>query len=349
MPATLHDIAKKSGLSVSTVSRILNKKSAKYRISEATEKLVQKTARELNYRPNQLARGLRLKRTHTIGLVAPDLSNPFFASIMKSAQVVAHGLGYSLIVCDTDENVQMEVEHVNLLYSKGVDGMIVLPVGQKNSHLAFFVEHAVPLVLVDRVFNDLTANTVLIDNYGGAREAVEFLISRGHSRIAIIQGLPSTYTSNERLRGYTDALSHHNIPIDETLILGKDFRKQNGYVETKFLLRRSDRPTAIFTTSDLITLGALEAIFEEGLEVPTDISVIAFDEVESADFFRCPITVIAQPKETIGEIAVKLLIEQIRSPKKLDPRQIVLKPHLIIRESVARVDVHSAADLAAVP
>lgn len=349
MPATLHDIARKSGLSVSTVSRILNKKSAKFRISETTEKLVLKTARELNYRPNQLARGLRLKRTHTIGLVAPDLSNPFFASVMKSAQVVAHGLGYSLVVCDTDENEQMEIEHVNLLYSKGVDGMIVLPVGQKSSHFATYVEHAVPLVLVDRVFSDLNANTVLIDNYGGAREAVEYLIARGHRRIAIIQGLPSTYTSDERLRGYRDALSRNNIPIDESLIVGKDFRKQNGYVETKFLLGRSERPTAIFTTSDLITLGALEAIFEEGLEVPTDISVIAFDEVESADFFRCPITVIAQPRETIGEIAVRLVIEQIRSPKKLELRQIVLKPHLIIRDSVARLDIHSAANLEAVP
>jgi LacI family transcriptional regulator len=298
----------------------------------------------MNYRPNQLARGLRLKRTHTIGLVAPDLSNPFFASIIKSAQVVAHGMGYSLIVCDTDENVQTEIEHVSLLLSKGVDGMIVLPVGQKSSHLSSLVEHAVPLVLVDRVFNDLAANTVIIDNYGGAREAVELLIAHGHRRIAIIQGLPSTYTSNERLRGYCDALVHNNIPIDENLILGKDFRKQNGYVETKFLLGRNERPTALFTTSDLITLGALEAIFEEGLEVPSDISVIAFDEVESADFFRCPITVIAQPRETIGEIAVKLLLEQVRSPKKLEPRRIVLKPHLISRASVAQIEIHSEAD-----
>jgi LacI family transcriptional regulator len=345
---TLKDIARKSGFSVSIVSRVLNKKSAKYRISKETENRVLKTAKELNYRPNQLARGLRLKRTHTLGLVAPDLSNPFFASIIKSAQVVAHGLGYSLVVCDTDENVQMEIEHVNLLYNKGVDGMIVLPVGQRNSHLTFFVEHDVPLVLVDRVFNDVAANTVIIDNYGGAREAIEFLIARGHRKIAIIQGLPSTYTSNERLRGYRDALAHSNIPIDESLIVGKDFRKQNGYVETKFLLGRSERPTALFTTSDLITLGALEAIFEEGLEVPSDISVIAFDEVESAEFFRCPITVIAQPRETIGEIAVKLLIEQVRSPKKLEPRQIVLKPHLIIRESVARINVHAEPELATV-
>lgn len=349
MPATLHDIAKKSGLSVSTVSRILNKKSAKFRISKVTEAFVVKTAKELNYRPNQMARALRLKRSHTIGLVAPDLSNPFFASIIKSAQVVAHAMGYSLVVCDTDENVQMEVEHVNLLISKGVDGMIVLPVGQKSGHVSSLVEHGVPLVLVDRIFNDLSANTVIIDNYCGAREAVEYLIAQGHRRIAIIQGLPGTYTNTERVRGYRDALIHAGIPLEESLIRGNDFRKQNGYVETKFLLGKSGRPTAIFTTSDLITLGALEAIVEENLDIPRDISLIAFDEVESAEFFRCPVTVIAQPRERIGEIAVRMLIDQIRNSKKVEPRQIVLKPHLIIRDSVARVGIYSTPGLAAVP
>jgi DNA-binding LacI/PurR family transcriptional regulator len=146
-----------------------------------------------------------------------------------------------------------------------------------------------------------------------------------------------------------DALRAHGIPVEESLVLGKDFRKQNGYVETKFLLGQSDRPTALFTTSDLITLGALEAILEEGLEVPSDISVIAFDDVESAEFFRCPITAIAQPREKIGEIAVKLLTEQIRGQKKFEPRQIVLKPHLIVRESVASVRVSPPGELAAVP
>src|SRR5512141_25463 len=150
MAVTLKDIAKKSGLSISIVSRVLNKKTAKYRISKETEKLVLRTARDLNYRPNQLARGLRLKKTHTIGLVAPDLSNPFFAYIIKSAQGVAHQLGYTLVVCDTDESLPLEVDHVNLLWSKGVDGMVVMPVGQKCQHLETLVKNGVPVVMVDR-------------------------------------------------------------------------------------------------------------------------------------------------------------------------------------------------------
>jgi len=238
-------------------------------------------------------------------------------------------------VCDTDEDLQLEIEHVNLLHSKGVDGMIVLPVGQRSSHFEFLVRQSVPLVIVDRVFDQLATNTVVIDNRGGAREAVEHLIAYGHRRIAIIQGLPGTYTSEGRVKGYLDALAAHEIPVDESFIVGKDFRKQNGYVETKMLLGRRDRPTAIFSAGDLITLGALDAIAEEGIVVPRDLSIVAFDDVESAEFFRCPITVVAQPKEMIGEFAVKLLIDQMKSPAVHETRQIVLKPDLIIRNSVA--------------
>ncbi len=341
---TLKDIAQKSGLSVSIVSRVLNRKSEKYRISAETERRVLKTARELNYRPNQLARGLRLKKTHTVGLIAPDLSNPFFAAIIKSAQSVAHRLGYSLVVCDTDENLQLEMEHVNLLHSKGVDGLIVLPVGQRSSHFEFLVRQSVPLVIVDRVFDQLATNTVVIDNRTGAREAVEYLIRNGHRRIAIIQGLPGTYTSDGRVKGYLDALEAHGIPVDESLIVGKDFRKQNGYVETKLLLGRRDRPTAIFATGDMITLGALEAVAEEGIDVPRDLSIVAFDDVESAEFFKCPITVVAQPKEMIGEVAVKLLIDEMKSPANHETRHIVLKPDLVIRDSVAPVRQASQAE-----
>jgi LacI family transcriptional regulator len=337
MVVTLKDIARKSGLSISIVSRVLNKKSTKYRISKGTEKLVLRTAKELNYRPNQLAVGLRLKKTHTIGLIAPDLSNPFFAAIIKSAQIVAHELGYSLIVCDTDENVQLEIEHLNLLWSKGVDGLVVMPVGQKYHHLETLISNGIPMVMVDRSFDQLKTNTVVIDNYGGALEAVEYLISHGHTRIAIIQGLQETYTCRGRLQGYKDALRNHGIPIDESLIVGRDFRMENGYIETKVLLKSSRRPTALFTTSDLITLGALQAIFEEGLEIPRDISVMAFDDIEPASFFRCPITAIAQPKENLGKMAVKLLVDQIKGQGKFEPRQMILKPTLVIRESVGKI------------
>lgn len=337
MTVTLHDIARRSRTSVSTVSRVLNKKTAKYRIAKETEKRILKAAKELSYRPNQLAQGLRLKKTHTIGLIVPDLSNPFFAYIVKSVQNEAHQSGYSLVVCDTNEDLAQEVEHTSLLTSKGIDGLIILPVGQKSGHLESVKHNGMPLVVVDRSFEGLRASSVGIDNYRGAYEAVEHLINNGHRRIGIIQGLPDTLTTAGRLMGYRDALANHEIPVDESLIVGNDFRKENGYVEMKLLLKHEDPPTAVFTTSDLITLGALEAIHEEGLVVPDDISIVAFDDIEAAAYFRCPITVVAQPKENMGEIAVRLLLDQIRGQSRTEPRKIVLKPNLIVRDSVRRV------------
>jgi len=335
MAATLGDIARKSGTSVSTVSRVLNKKTAVSRISKETERLVLKTAKELNYRPNQLARSLRLKRTHTLGLVVPDIANPFFACIIKSAQTVSHSLGYSLVVCNTNEDLALEVEHSNLLLSKGVDGLIILPVGQKSAHLEGILKTGIPLVVADRCFDKLPVNTVLVDNYHGAFQAVEYLIGRGHLRIAVILGLPDTFTTKERLRGYHDALCAHGCALDDDVIVGKDFGTGTGYVMTKMLLSSKHPPTALFTTSDLITLGALKAIYEEQLNIPGDISVVAFDDLDSAEYFRCPITAVAQPKETIGKIAVKLLVDQMKQHENFEPRKIVLKPKLIIRDSVS--------------
>ncbi len=338
MASTLEDVAEKAGVSVSTVSRILNKKSKKYRISPKTESLVIKTAKSLNYTPNQLARGLRLKRTHSIGLIVPDISNPFFAAVTRSIQRAAHELGYSLVVCDTDEDELQEVAHLKVLRSKGVDGMVVMPVGQNGSHLQHMIREGMPLVLMDRIFDELDADSVVTDNYKGAYEAVEFLVKNGHRRIAIIQGLPNTYTNKGRLRGYIDALRAYKIPVDSRLIVGRDFRKESGYIETKMLLSVEDRPTAIFATSDLITLGALEAINEEGLRIPQDVSLIAFDDIDHVNFFTTPITTISQPKEIIGEVAVKLLIEKIKNHNRGETRRIMLSPKLIERDSVLPLD-----------
>ncbi len=337
MAITLNDIANKAGVSVSTVSRVLNHKTKKYRISEETETLIIKAAKKLNYKPNQLARGLRLKKTHTIGLIVPDISNPFFAHVTRIIQTHAYHAGYSLIVCNTDEDINTELEQVELLRSKGVDGFIVMPVGTIFSHFKQLMDDSVPLVLLDRSFDELDSSSVVVDNYTGAYKATEYLISMGHTRIAVIQGLPDTYTNNARLKGYLDALKDGGIEVNTNYIVGKDFRKENGYIETKFLLGLEERPTAIFTTSDLITLGALEAISEEKLIIPDDLSLVSFDDVDFAPFLLAPLTAVRQPKEIMGEVAVKLLIDGLRSKGKIDHRKIVLKSELIVRGSVKKI------------
>jgi LacI family transcriptional regulator len=334
MAATLNDISRKSGISVSTISRVLNGKAAKFRIAKKTVQLILKTAEDLNYRPNQLARGLRLKKTHTIGLIVPDISNPFFAYITRSIQRAAHKLGYSLIVSDTDDNLEWEIEHINLLSNKGIDGLIIMPVGQRHEHIEKLLQKEIPLVLMDRSFDELNTHSIVVDNYTGAYKAVEHLIAYGHARIAVIQGLRNTNTNNARVNGYKDALIHYKIAIDDNLIVGNDYRKENGYIETKFLLKLERPPTAIFTTSDMITLGALQAFSEENYRIPDDISIVSFDDIDFAPYLIAPLTTVRQPKELMGEIAVKLLIEDIKSGGKREKSKVVLHPQLMVRKSV---------------
>jgi len=339
MAVTLKHIAKKASVSVSIVSRVLNNQTKKYRISPVTEARILKAAKELNYRPNQLARGLRMKKTHTIGLIVPDISNPFFAHVARVIQKQAYHEGYSLLVCNTDENIETEIEQIEIMRSRRLDGFIIMPVGLSHGHIDELLNDTIPLVLLDRCFDDLDTHSVVVDNYLGACQAVEHLTDLGHERIAIIQGLPNTYTNNARVKGYKDTLERKNIPVDESLIVGNDFRKENGYIETKFLLNLHHPPTAIFTTSDLITLGALQAIYEENLKIPQDISIVAFDDIDFAPYLLTPLTTVEQPKELMGEVAVKLLIENINDKGTTSKKRIALKPKLIIRKSVEQLFV----------
>ena len=195
-----------------------------------------------------------------------------------------------------------------------------------------------PLVLVDRCFEGLQTSSVTVDNRRGAFEAVDYIAGCGHRRIAIVQGLPHTYANNERVQGYREALSKNGMSPDERLMVGNDFRSEAGYTAARQLLKIESRPTAIFATSDLIALGAIQAIREEGLTIPEDISLVAFDDIEFAMSLACPITAVAQPKEQIGETAVQLLIEQIKNRGKQRPKHVMLAPKLIVRDSVRRID-----------
>lgn len=334
MIATLNDIAEKTKLSISTVSRVLSGQSDKYRISKVTRDRVLQTAKELNYLPNSLARGLRMKRTLSLGLVVPDISNPFFAHISHSIQKTARALGYSLILCNTDENVDIEVEQVSVLRRQRVDGLIVMPVGLASEHLQELVDSEIPMVLVDRAIEKLNVSSVLLDNHRGAFMATELFVSRGHRRIAIIQGLKNSYTSSKRVEGYRDALMRHELPVDPDLIVGDQFREDVGFEATTDLLRLADPPTAILATGNLIALGALHAIKGMGLKIPEDISLITFDNFGFEPLLESPLTVVVQPHEAMGKAAAKLLVEQIDNPGTRELHRIVFMPRLIERASV---------------
>jgi LacI family transcriptional regulator len=335
--ATLQRIADHSGVSASTVSRVLSGQASRYRISGKTELAVQKLAKEFSFVPNQLARGLRLKKTLTIGLVIPDISNPFFAAIAHQVIVGTRKHGYSVILCDSQDDAELELQELALLQSRRVEGVVLCPTGQSGQHLAAFAEGRLPIVLVDRFFPDLPLPYVSSDNASGARQATELFITSGHRRIACLQGLRGTSPNESRVRGYREALAHHHLPVEENLIVGDSFTEQSGYIETKLLLRTEPEVKAILALSNLNGLGAIRALTEEHRRIPEDVSIISFDDTPYFSYLATPLTAVAQASSEMGEVAVKLLFDQIQSPHRQTKGGILLPTTLVMRESVKRL------------
>jgi LacI family transcriptional regulator len=333
----MRGVAEKAGVSTTTVSRVLNGKAEKYRISKQTKEDVLRIASELGYVPDQVARGLRIRKTNTVGLIIPDISNPFFSTIARHIEINARRVGCSIILSDCQEETQLEKESIRLLLSRKVDGLIICPVGEDSEHLISLTNSDLPIVIIDRYFPDVKCSYVISDNYKGAFEAVAYLIKNNHRSIACIQGRLHTSVNEDRVRGYRDALHKFNIPLDESLIVGKNFGVKNGYVAAKIILNRNLQPTAIFSTSNLISLGAMKAILEEGLKIPQDISMISFDDQPYSDYLVAPMTTVAQQTSDIGQIAFTLLQSQIEQESNKRIEGIVLPTKLIIRKSVKKL------------
>ena len=335
MNPTIVDIAKRTGFSISTVSRVLHGGDQRYKISDETSVLIRQAAVSLGYTPNKVARGLRLQRTHQIGVIVADVSNPFFSQVVKAVSQEARKAGYSILVCDANESTQLETESLKVLMENRVDGLLVAGVGQNSASLQRIRAQGLPLVVLDRLFDDLSVDAVASDSFRGAYAVISYLIREGHRKIAIIQGLRGTFVNEERLRGYRQALEDAGINVEPCYAVGHDFGTVNGYLETKALLHIADPPTAIFTVNDTIALGALEALRQERWKVPEDMSLVTFDDPAFAASVSPPLTAVAQPVDKMGEIGLKLLLRRMRE-RTTEPRRILLEPRLIIRESVSR-------------
>jgi LacI family transcriptional regulator len=336
MPCTLTDIAKATGYSVSTVSRVLHDEVKKYKISEETTATIRAAAEKLGYTPNKLARGLRLKKTHQIGVIVPDVSNPFFAMMVKSVSKEARKAGYSIIVSDADEDSSIEEESLQALLENRVDGLLIAAVGLHDQHIRALRPSRMPVVLLDRWAPDVEADAISVDNERGGFLATEHLLREGHRRIAYVAGLRGTNTNEGRLEGYLRAMKASGTSVRSEYVLGDDFGTLNGYIETKTLLQLSEPPTAIFAAGDLIALGVLKALKEDRKSVPRDISLVTFDDPSFASYLSPPLTAIEQPIETMGEMGVKLLLRRMRTPEA-EFKHVLLEPRLNARESVARL------------
>jgi LacI family transcriptional regulator len=331
---TLKRIADQLGVSVTTVSRSLGGQARRYRISRKTEQTVQELARSLGFSPNYLARGLRLRKTATIGLVIPDVSNPFFADIARQIAIGARDYRYSVIVCDSQETEELEIESLALLRGRGVEGIVLCPVGRSAEHLAEFQDGDPPIVLADRYFPGLRLAYVASDNFAGARDATAHLIQNGHRRIVCLQGSVGTSPNEDRVRGYRDALRTNGLPLDEALIVGDSFGEQSGYIAMKLLLKKTTGFTAVLALSNLISLGAIRALSEEKIGIPADVSIISFDDQPYSAYLAAPMTTVAQRSSEMGKIAMKLLFDRIRSPQQAVEGGILLPTSLIVRGSV---------------
>jgi len=335
---TLGSIAKHLDISVSTVSRALNGKSEQSRISKDTTKLIIETAKKFNYEPNQLARSLRLKKTNTIGIIIPDITNPFFAKIVRWIENEARENGVSVLISDSSENTEIEKSSVQVFANRKIDGLIISPVGTESDHLDDARDKKIPIVLVDRYFKKANFPFIGSDNFNGSKEAVNFLIRNGHKRIGFIQGIRKSSVNRERTNGYKAALKENNISVDSDLIMGNEFGEENGYISAKHLLQLNKKVSSIFASSNQIALGALAAIAEEKLKIPENISVIAFDDQPYSRFLSTPMTTVMQQSKEIGSIAFNLLFEMINSNCIRKISNIKLPTKLVIRDSVTQIN-----------
>jgi LacI family transcriptional regulator len=334
---TIKVIAEQAKVSATSVSRVLSGKATMYRISKRTEDEINRIAKKLDYKPNQLARALRLKRTGTIGMIIPDISNPFFSSIARCVEIESRKAGYSIMLCDSQEDSEKEKESIKILAMRQVDGIVICPVGKESENIVECEKLKLPVVMVDRYFPELKIPYVVSDNYNGAIIAVNHFCENGHRDIALIQGIPDSSVNKDRVRGYRDALVANNIPVKESFIVGDNFGEQNGYIGAKILLSGSDRPTAIFAASNLISLGAIRRIMEENLKIPDDISIIAFDDQPYFNYLSTPMTTISQNKEELGKISIRLLLNEINNLNNIDEKGFLVPTELIIRKSVKKL------------
>ena len=329
---TLKQVAEKAGVSLGMAGRVLGNYGY---YSDSTKKKVLDAAKAISYTPNVIARSLRTRVTKTIGVLISDITTFFWTTLVRGIQDKAGKEGFSVILCNSDEDSKNEQLYLSTLFERSVDGLIVSPTPHNHSYLKKLSRGMVPIVLVDRRVKGLRVPTIKTDNQAGAYEAASHLISLGHDRIAIITGIQGVETSDERFAGYRQALREKGIPLRKTLIKEGNFQKDQAFSATKEFLRMKRPPSAIFVCNEPMVSGCILALKDSGLRIPEDIAVIGFDDPIWASYTDPPLTTVSQPSYTMGILAFDYILAQI-SNKRKDSKyleDIILKPTLVVRES----------------
>jgi len=329
---TIRDVAARAGVSSTTVSHVINDTRP---VSAGLRGRVEAAMAELGFQPNALARSLRRKRTHTLGMIVPDSANPFFAEVGRGIEDTSFAAGYSVILCNSDGDSARELLYMDLLIRKQVDGVLLVPTGSQTELALTFQTRNIPTVVIDRDIPGAAVDRVHIDNAAGGYLATRHLIELGHRRIGYIGGPADHGLALDRGAGYRQALRDDGLPLDPALVVDGNFQDSGGYSGARALLALPDRPTAIFAGNDLMAIGALAAAREEGVAVPQELSIVGFDDIHLARYLNPALTTVAQPKYDLGVLAVQLLLARL-GQSDLPPQRRLLHAHLVVRQSTAQ-------------
>lgn len=333
--ATISDIARLAGVSTATVSHVIN---STHFVSEPIREQVLQVVQQLNYHPSTVARSLRTKATHSIGLIISDIELPFFATLVRGVQDVSARHGRTVLLANTDEAPEQEAAYIRMMWGKRVDGLIIAPTGTNAPLLAQMQGSGLPVVSVDRHCPGLVAPHVGIDNIRAAREATKYLLDRGHQRIGMLAGLPHVSTIAERVSGFQQAYSDARLPLDPDLIRYTDSRPVLGRVRADELLSMQPPITAILATVASLTLATMQVLRARGLKCPDDVSVIGFDDPDWAVISAPAITSVNQPAYELGQRAAEVLAGLIDGTQPPGDSDFILESHLILRESVCSLN-----------
>lgn len=315
-----------------TVSRVINNSP---RVTADTRRRVEAAIVELHYVPNRLARGLIRRKTGTLALLVPDLANPFFTLIVQAAEDVAWRAGYHVILCDTRAELEREREYLEDMVEFQVEGVLVAPVSDRSrSNLRILARNNIPYVLIDRSIAGFEADLVQGDSVAGARRLVDHLIERGHRRVAAITEALDVSTSRERLQGYRESLDAAGIEQRaEYVVEASAVDARGGYGATLRLFDLEQPPTAIFAVNNIVAVGVVEAARERGLDIPGELALVCFDDIEHVSRLYPFLTVMAQPAETFGTLSAQLLLDRIAGRVGERRRVVVLPPDFVVRQS----------------
>ena len=337
---SLADIALSLNVSKTLVSMVLNGRGNKNGINSDTQERVLKKAKELNYQPNMLARSLRLGKTHTVGLIVSDISNEFYSKLIRSVEDALQVFGYNLIVCSSDESIEKELDLIQMLMYKQVDGIIFSTSQSNNLEIQKLQNTGLPFVLVDRYLENIDTHYVVTDNFLGAYNLTKHLIESNFTSIALISHQPAYLSSlNDRKKGYLYALKESKIEIQPGLIIEVPFKDRFTKVQEEMekLFTSNNKPDAVFTLNNSLAIACLDFCRKKNIQIPTDIALASFDEIDLFRFMHPPLTAVAQPIKEIGSKAVELLMKEVNSNEPIDFQHIKLEPALIIRKSSIRL------------